>query len=441
MDGVILFADDKIHDCTHGEDEIKRSNENALFNLLCKDFPVLGVDCLELAEKSIASIGTFSAIILDWEFGDDSIAKEEDDDESVGQVKAPSSKQAATMDFLERNDFYSLIYIYSNENISDSPFGAKLKEKFGDMIQIEQKTNISNTEVAKAKILDDIKNWKDKNQNLQIPILWSSSINKSTQKIFKELAEADANWIKDIYDTADKDGIDPSLFVIDIFQFLLAEKLIQDSQLINSIKDHVETGESVSNDESIAKLFRRLFYSQLNNNSPIMTGDICEIEENKFGIIISPECDIRRILDKEHNKFELLVFEKKDFNLHIAKTKAIIDDNDISQNYKRDRYEAWNNGTQSQKEKLKELRKLFNQNEPRFHILPSFPMSESLNESAVIEFSLGREMYTSLEVKGFNRKYKLNSPHIQQLRQRYIAHLGRVGVPGLPTSLRNFNLK
>ncbi len=438
MEGVILFADDKIHDCTHGEGETKRSSENALFDSLCKDLPVLGVNCLELAEKSIASIGSFSAIILDWEFDDEITI--EDDDESVGLVKIPASKKAATMDFLEKNDFYSLIYIYSNENISESAFGERLKEKFGDMIQIEQKTNISDTAAAKEKILNDIKNWKDKNQNLQIPLLWSSTINKSTQKIFKELAEADANWIKDIFDTADADGVDATQAVIDIFQSLLTEKLIQDPDLIKSITGHIETAESVSDEKSIAKLFSRLFYSQLNENSPIMTGDICEISEDKFGIIISPECDVRTILKAEQNKFELLVFQKKDFKIHIAKIRAILDDGTL-QNFKRDRYNAWEGGNQSQKERIADLRKLFNQNEPRFHILPSFPLFESLNESVVIEFSLGREMYTSAEVKGFSRKYKLNSPHIQQLRQRYISHLGRVGVPSLPESLRNFNLR
>jgi hypothetical protein len=39
------------------------------------------------------------------------------------------------------------------------------------------------------------------------------------------------------------------------------------------------------------------------------------------------------------------------------------------------------------------------------------------------------------------REYKLNSPYIFQLRQRYLAYIGRVGVPAIPPSLKAYNLK
>ena len=56
MDGVILFADDSIH--------IAQSSEKLLYDELKKEFPVLGVDRLDLAEKAIKSIGAFTAVIL-----------------------------------------------------------------------------------------------------------------------------------------------------------------------------------------------------------------------------------------------------------------------------------------------------------------------------------------------------------------------------------------
>lgn len=37
--------------------------------------------------------------------------------------------------------------------------------------------------------------------------------------------------------------------------------------------------------------------------------------------------------------------------------------------------------------------------------------------------------------------FKLNSPYIHQLRQRYLSYVGRVGVPSIPQSLRAFNIK
>lgn len=435
MDGVILFADDKIHHCNGKDNLLIRSNENALFDLLSKEVPVLGVNCLELAEKSIASIGTFSAVILDWEFEENIFIEDDDDDESANLVKLPSVKQAATMEFLEKNDFYSLVYIYSNENIKDSQYGERLKEKFGKRIKIEQKTNIENPEEAKTKILSDIEEWKRDNTSLAIPLIWSKTINKSTQNIFKDLSEAEDGWIKEIYDSANHDGMPAAPFVIEIFQHLLSENLIQSKELIDSIESFAKDSQSEANEESTAKLFQRVFYSKINDDTPIMTGDICDIDEETFGIISTPECDVDDVCNNDNLFFDLFVFKKDSFDKFLSLAK--------NYEYKKEYYEDWSspNGGKDKK-KLETLKRLFNQPDGVYHVLPSFPFPDgSLNKSIVINFSTSFERHKSNEVKNYKRRYKLNSPFIQQLRQRYISHLGRVGVPALPTSLRNFNLR
>lgn len=445
MDGVILFVDDKVHQCQAKDNDLERTPENQLFETLRRDYPVLGVKDLDLAERAIKSIGSFSAIILDWVFDDkDELFNSDENSEDLRYVKGGAIKEDRTLNFLENNDFYSLVYIYSNEDV-EGKYGTRLRERFGDRIQFERKTS---SELLAEGIINKIKDWAIRNQNLSIPLAWAATINQSIQEIFKELADADVNWLRDIAQSAREDGLCEDLFIIDVFQYLLVEKIAQNANLRNSIQGYLashtdETAEVRSeptNEESIAKLFKRLFYTRINDDVPIMTGDICQINENRYGIIITPECDIRKILGNEEYKFEMLVFERNAFNLHIAKTRALKANGKL-QNFKRERYSEWENGTDSQKEKLAELRKIFNQNEPRFHILPSFPISSSLNESMVIEFSLGLEMHGCREVKSYKREYKLNSPFIQQLRQRYISYLGRVGVPSLPTSLRNFNLK
>ena len=435
MDGVILFVDDKVHHCYREGDKYKRSPENALFEALRQDFPVLGIHNLNLAERAIKSIGSFSVIILDWVF-DEKEAFGPGDDEAIKYVRGPEDR---TLRFLEDNEFYSLVYVYSTEDV-EAQFGARLRERFGERIRFQKKPL---SHPAKD-IVDAIKEWQERNQNLSIPLAWTATINHSIQRVFSELAVADPNWLRDLAASAKEDSVSQDLFIIEILQSLLLENIIQDADLRESITTYLASQEALeavpTNEQSIARLFNRLFYTRLIEEAPIMTGDICQISETKFGVIISPECDIRRIEAENSNSFELLVFETGGFNRYITKVRATLD-NGKEQNFTRVRYATWEQGNDSQKAKLEELRKIFNQNEQRFHILPSFPMLGPLNQSVVIEFSLGRELHTSEQVKGYKRAYKLNSPFLEQLRQRYLAYLGRIGVPGLPTILRNFNLK
>lgn len=431
MDGVILFVDDKVHDCFVQDNDLKRTPENELFESLRQDYPVLGVKDLDLADRAIKSIGSFTVIILDWVFDErEELLSRGEEREEIKYIRQGSVQDERALRFLETNDFYSLVYVYSNESVEEK-YGDRLKARFGERIQFQKKPLENPAEAITAKIRD----WQEQNKNLAVPLAWTATINQSIQKIFKELAEADVNWLRDIAESAKEDGINEALFIIDIFQYLLAENNIQNAELRKQITDYLrsqpEANAAPTNEESIAKLFNRLFYTRISSEIPIMTGDICQINEQRYGIIISPECDMRRIL-KETGTFEMLVFEKNGFDKYIENQ---------FQGFKREEYLAWEGGNQSKKGKLENLRKLFNQTEPRFHILPSFPMLDSLNQSVVIEFSLGRELHTSEQVREYEREYKLNSPFIQQLRQRYLSYLGRIGVPSLPSILRNFNLK
>jgi hypothetical protein len=436
VDGVILFVDDKVHHCSAKDGDLKRSPENELFESLRKDYPVLAVNNLDLAERAIKSIGSFSAIILDWAFDDREALVAGAAAEDVKHVR-PSEDR--TLRFLKENEFYSLVYVYSTEDVQGQ-FGDQLADKFGERIRYQKKP----LENPAREIVKSIQEWGEQNQNLSIPLAWTATINQSIQRVFYELAGADPNWLRDLAESAKEDAVNQDLFIIAILQSLLTENIIQNGPLRQSITNYLESQAAgdiaPTNEQSIAKLFNRLFYTRLVSDAPIMTGDICQISDEEFGIIISPECDIGRILAKPANCLEMLVFDKASFKNHIARTRAILDDHRV-QNFTRERFDAWDQGNPSQKEKLEELRKIFNQNEQRFHVLPSFPMLDSLNQSVVIEFSLGRELHSSERVKAYKREYKLNSPFLEQLRQRYLAYVGRIGVPGLPTTLRNFNLK
>ncbi|MBX7173907.1 MAG: hypothetical protein K1X72_23255 [Pyrinomonadaceae bacterium] len=422
MDGVILFVDDRIHKTE--ADGRTPTLERSLFEALRNEHPVLGVHNLDLAENAIKSIGSFSAIILDWIYEDtDSFLLPGEKTEDLGSFKPPRTG-TKTLEFLQRNEFYSPIYVFSNEDV-ENEHGKELKKRYSKRIKFRKKKALHG---QAKKIAKDIIKWKEHNKNLAIPLIWTKTINQSVQKILLELSAADKNWIRELGKTANDDGVEGNVFVIEILQNLLAESLVQNSGLINSIRDHINSDENelTADDRSVSKLFKRLFYTKLNEDSPIMTGDICRLNSQKFGIIITPECDISDITDESNKTFELLTFTKQSFDDALAKLNS----------FSRNLYDDW-----KKRNKLAKVRQHFNNGDAKFHILPSFPFNNSiLNQPALVDFSLGTERYKFGKIAK-KRIYKLNSPYIQQLRQRYLAYLGRVGVPGLPVSVRDHNLR
>ena len=108
MDGVILFADDHIF-------ESKRL-ENLLFNKLNLEggFPILPIDNLTVLERTVSSISTYRALILDWNFNKKS------------DVEGISLPDEHPFDIITKYKIFSLIYVYSENEI-----GAETKITIG----------------------------------------------------------------------------------------------------------------------------------------------------------------------------------------------------------------------------------------------------------------------------------------------------------------------
>lgn len=430
MAGVLIYADDHIF--------TQERPEKFLYEKLREEMPVFGIERIDHVEQTTNSIGSFRAIILDWQFSDEEDFA--DLEEELG-LKSPISlgaiRENETFKFLKEKDFYSLIYVFSQIEIENSEIGEKLKEKFGPRIKFKVKDENfteNNIERIKNDILTEIKDWEDKNKYLSAPIRWIESINKGIQQVFSDLSQANNYWIKHLYSSADEDGVDPGIFIVELLQLLLTEKLIQDNILINAIKeegtrneDSIELIEENDYDKSISKLFSILYYSKLTESTPIMTGDIVEVNNEEYGVIITPECDIRHVINQPELHFEILLFSQKGFKEFLKK----------SQSYSKD-VDDYSKINEKRKKKLREM---FNQNESRIHLLPSIPNNENYNNSAIIDFRLSSRKVLSSVLVEMKREYKINSPFIQQLRQRYLAYLGRVGVPSLPNNVRDWNLK
>lgn len=404
MDGVVVFADNKVFEVG--------SFENKLFNKLREDSPysVLPVCCIKDLGSTIKATSTFKAIILDWNF--------KNDDVEIDDLEGAVLPDRTPEQFLSDADIYSLIYIYSENELGDT-IKTKLRKRYNEKVQFKKKTPNAINEDATA-IIKEIKDFEKGNSHMRIPFIWSHAINQSVQRIFYDLEITNKHWIKEVKDTVLKDGGDPTSELIEIFHNLLNESLIQNETLRKELEAYNPEEHDVVEENTI-KLYRRIFYTIIPTEAPLMTGDIFKFNDKEYGILITPECDLAsRKKKKRKNTFEFLMINKT-----------------ISENYQ-------NEKKKKHKKNPDDVNNIFNNGVFSYHVLASFPFEETIyKDIALINFESAMRVIEIKEDgdKTFLEKrcgYKLNSPYIHQLRQRYIAFIGRYGVPALPNSVRSY---
>ncbi len=406
MEGVILFADDHVF-------EVDR-HENRLFVKLnnTDGISILPINNLNVLEKTISSVSTYRAIILDWNFERIDVAELD--------LEGVSISDENPMQIISESPLYCLIYIYSEKVIS-TEIQDSLKIIYGDKIQFRQKVSaLDQIDDEVSKIVSEIKLFQESNSHMAVPYEWSRAINKSSQLIFSELEKSDKFWIKELFYSsvlkADKSTgqplkveMDPSVEVVNLFQNILNERLIQNEDLRNAISKYsVEHFQKEVDSKAILSLYSNLYYTQTLDTDVVMTGDIYKLSENCFGAIISPECDISKLIRK-NEMVDFLCFSLESFS----------------------KLSDFCNSDEDKK-------RAYNQEISAIHLLPAFTFDEDNIGTALIDFRFGLRQINGkyLEDNKADRKLKLNSPYIQQLRQRYLSYVGRVGVPAIPDSLK-----
>lgn len=346
MNGVILYADDDVLNIDSFENKLFSKFNNQ------QDYSVLPIMNIKDLETTIKSVSTIRALLLDWEF------KKPKDDDLEG-IEIPN-KNETPFEFLKTNRIYSLIYIYSREKIP-AEVQKVLKDFHGEnRVFFKLKSSGADENSEYQKITKGIADFEQKNKHMEIPFLWSQSINQSVQSIFSELESADPNWIKEIRDTSRNDGGEPTSEVIDIFHNLVSESLIQDKKLRNALDSYDNNVNMNIPAENTAKLYQRIFYTKITEESPIMTGDIFKFTDNEYGILITPECDLS---DKEKNTYEFLIIKKEDSNQYQEEKRK---------KYKKDQNSA---------------KQIFNNGVISRHLLISFPFDDNTYDNiALIEF-------------------------------------------------------
>lgn len=410
MEGVILFADNNVL--------CQNSFENKLFTRLSQEqtLTVLPICSLLDLEATIKTTSTYKALILDWNFSN---PLQQGDDDFEG-IDLSSQTPENILDTL---DIYSLIYVYSQNQIPQD-IQDRYKERFSDKIQFNIK-NPTNVDQECSHIQQDLQQFSETYPHMEIPYLWSQSINQSVQKIFRELESASSFWIKEVRDTAIADGGEPITEIIDLFNNLLNEELVQNESLRASLNS-IDGSKGNEVPENTAKLYQRIFYSQLTEHAPIMTGDIFHFADDSWGVLITPECEVSK-RTSQSLRLDFLTFNLSDISDYLQKTKSFDSSKEVYLTLKASKKEN--------------LRKIFNNEAFSYHILPSFPSQRNIyNQLIVIDFKNAYKTKSHDEYSNMRSNYKLNSPYIHQLRQRFIAFFGKIGVPAIPSSLRDFNL-
>lgn len=411
MEGVILFADDNIFDDGFENELFKKFN-------LSDEFSVLPINNLTSLENTIPSISTFRALIVDWNFKRPIIEGEE-------ALKLPDENP---LELLLNSKLFSLIYVYSQEDISGENKNQLLTLYPGRIFFEKKDKVVENIDKEFEKIANGIKKFESENSHLEVPFVWSQVINSCSQHIFTEFENADKFWIKELYYSSvrkcDSNGLpilvemEPTVEVINLFQNILSERLIQDNLLKQSIQEYSHKHHSQNSEPlELAKLYTKLYYTPTPITDTIMTGDIYKFDEDCFGILISPECDISRLV-KKNEYLEFLCFSVNSFD----KINDFCQDKDLAK-------------------KEEKIIRSYNQENPAIHLLPIFEFSSGNRKTALIDFRFNLKLIKGkyLDDNKQNRKVKLNTPYIQQLRQRYLSYIGRVGVPAIPNSLRFTN--
>lgn len=406
MNGVVLFADNKV---------FSRGNENELLTIFLqkKEFSVIPVDSLTCLEDTIKSLSTIKACIIDWNFDNSNNA-----DEDFDWVALP---QRTPLSILINNPLYSLVYIYSEKSISDGE-KKELKKKFGRKIRFRNKGR----DVAKEylSISKDIRNFEKDNPHMSIPFIWSQTINSSTQSLFEELEKADPNWVKEFRENASIDGGDPTTELISVFNNVLFESIIQSSKLRQEL-DNYNATTSAASPKSIAKVYQKLLYSKVPQEAPLTTGELFKFKRGQYGILITPECEIN---ERKDHHLDFLLIERRGFNEYLVKNNSYNQDVDEYYDFKEKRKEN--------------LRKIFNNDCLSVQVLPVYPFTEKyFNEVACINFKTAYCIKKKNEYENKRFGYKLNSPYIYQLRQRYMSFFGKYGTPAIPITLRDYNLQ
>lgn len=289
MNGVILFADNNVFE--------EGCFENNLFTKLKNgnEYVVLPISSLEALDETLKNVSTFKALILDWNFNRDQI-------DDISGLSLPIATPEGLL--LDAN-IYSLVYIYSQSDLPGQ-IKSKLQDKFGGKICFKRKGCPENIEEDVKSIKDDISKFENSNKQMEIPLVWSQAINQSVRDIFVEFEQANPNWIKEILDTAKSDGAEPTSEVIDVFHHILNESLVQNKSLREGLNEYQCDEEPVP-EESTARLYRRILYTRIHKDTPLMTGDIFKFTDDEYGILITPECEVGR---RKDSNLVFLVFKK-----------------------------------------------------------------------------------------------------------------------------------
>lgn len=229
----------------------------------------------------------FSFILLDWE-----LVTTEDDFGIPIQGMQEAQKQAKTelITFIQEilEVCYVPIFIFSNKS---NTIKSELKrnkidiEKDNLPIFIKDKADLTNDE--NVKVMEVINNWIDNMPSIYVLKTWDNAIEKAKVHTFKQLASS-KYWPLVIWQTADKDSVDPNDELLDVLTQNIFGRMqplsIDQTQLL-------KVGDVKPTQKEILNVLQAQRLDSSPNKEYSITGDIYKLEDKNYYLNIRPTCD------------------------------------------------------------------------------------------------------------------------------------------------------
>lgn len=300
-----------------------------------------------------------------------------------------------------------IIYTSYTKTAVDTKLASKLSEKIREMIQVVPKGGVKES-------LEKIEQILNTTQNLSIRVssLWKPSVmcalDQTLFSVFDQLNNEAMTLLFRQYHL-DRENLSTAL------KELLSDILVSKLEPLNTDLEEQEVAVPTEDISAGYKAYtwieKMRKYEQPQDGRLIFTGDIFSLPDDKYGIVITPKCDLARPEDNTPVKFII----GYDISKRLLEVKTV---QDAEGNFK----QLFENHLSNPSDKEYWMQYVPVKSE-EYTIIFRFDEVSTYFYSEIKE-------YTKDEI--FKHLIRVREPYLQDLIQGYIKHHLRVGVPGRP---------
>ena len=231
--GIAVIIDDDIHD-----------SDSSIFNILnqlkAESIPYVEYDSLP-DEKIVDNLQNVSFVLLDWKL-DSALT----DSEIISGVKLPTEEKKSNVEeninFLKaiQKVCFCPIFIFTNEDVGtilEKLEEEKLyKNNSCSNILVKSKSEFKNSN----SLFENLENWIRVIAPIYLLKTWDSAYQIAKNNLFIDLQNRSPAWVKILWNTYEKDGVNPSIELADFITKSIqaqAAPLQLDNTIFESLAD------------------------------------------------------------------------------------------------------------------------------------------------------------------------------------------------------------